>query len=133
VQVSTAAGDDLADSDDGFRVTMRQIMGVFSQLEKTRLAKKLKAPRDRKRGCGQKVEDRKSHVERRPEAVAMAKRLHRANPVTGKRNSLRKIAAELAGADHVSEQGQPFNPKSIRSMIEGARPGRLMRGAEEQT
>ena len=96
--------------------------------------KKLKAARDRKRVNGKKVEGRKSHVERRPEVVAMAKRLHRANPVTGKRKSLRKIAAELAGAGHVNEQGQPFNPKSVRSMIEGARPSRLTRGrtAEEQ-
>ena len=42
VRVLTAAGDDLTDSDDEFRVAMRQIMGVFSQLEKTRLVKKLK-------------------------------------------------------------------------------------------
>ena len=41
---------------------MRQIMGVFSQLEKTRLVKKLKAARDRKRANG-KVEGRKSHLE----------------------------------------------------------------------
>ncbi len=31
-----------------------------------------KAMRDRKRGGGHKVEGRKSHVERRPEAMAMA-------------------------------------------------------------
>ena len=42
VRVLTATGDDLTDSDDEFRVAMRQIMGVFSQLEKTRLVKKLK-------------------------------------------------------------------------------------------
>ena len=34
-----------------------------------------------------------AHVELRPEAVALAKRLHRASPKTGKRMSLRKIAA----------------------------------------
>jgi DNA invertase Pin-like site-specific DNA recombinase len=44
---------------------MWQIMGVFSQLEKTRLVKKLKAARDRKRPNG-KVEGRKSHLEARP-------------------------------------------------------------------
>jgi DNA invertase Pin-like site-specific DNA recombinase len=64
VRVMTAAGDDLTDSDDEFRVAMRQIMGVFSQLAKTRLVKKLKAARDRKRANG-KVEGRKSHAERR--------------------------------------------------------------------
>jgi DNA invertase Pin-like site-specific DNA recombinase len=51
----------------------RQIMGVFSQLEKTRLVKKLKAARDRKRANG-KVEGRQSHLEARPEVVAVAKR-----------------------------------------------------------
>ena len=37
MRVLTAAGDVLTDSDDEFRVAMREIMGVFSQLEKTRL------------------------------------------------------------------------------------------------
>ena len=84
VRVLTAAGDDLTDSDNEFRVAMREIMGVFSQLEKTRLVKKLKAARDRKRTNG-KVEGRKSHLEARPEVVAEAKRLHRASPKTGRR------------------------------------------------
>ena len=90
VRVLTAAGDDLTDSDDEFRVAMRQIMGVFSQLEKTRLVKKLKAARDRKRTNG-KVEGRKSHLEARPEVVAEAKRLHRASPKTGERRNLPNI------------------------------------------
>src|SRR5215510_15702060 len=47
VRVVTSRGDDLTDSDDDeMRVAMRQIAGVFSQLEKTRLVKKLKAARD---------------------------------------------------------------------------------------
>ena len=37
-----------------------------------------------------------------PEAVRMAKRLHRANPKTGERRSLAKIAAELAKVGHVN-------------------------------
>jgi DNA invertase Pin-like site-specific DNA recombinase len=63
------------------RVAMRQIAGVFSQLEKTRLVKKLKAARDRKRVHG-KVEGRRSHVELHPEVVEEAKRLARASPKT---------------------------------------------------
>jgi len=47
------------------------------------------------------------------EAVAMAKRLRRANPVTGQRPSLRKIAEELAAAGHVHERGCPYNAMSI--------------------
>ena len=61
---------------------------------------------------------RKPHGELRPEAVALAKRLHRASPKTGKRMSLRKIAAALTQAGHLNERGQPFNPKSVRSMLD---------------
>jgi len=127
VRVLTASGDDLTDSDDEFRVAMRQMLGVFSQLEKTRLVKKLKAARDRKRVAGTKVEGRKSRIERNKdnpevvkaltEAVAMAKRLRRANPKSGERRSLRRISAELAAAGHLNERGQPYSAKSIRAML----------------
>ena len=66
---------------------------------------------------------------RYPEAVRLAKRLHRANPLTGKRRSLRKISAELAAAGHKmarkyrgSEVPRPFNPATIKRMIEGPSP-----------
>lgn len=42
---------------------MRQIAGVFAQLEKARLVSKLKAARDRKRATGAKVEGCKSYAE----------------------------------------------------------------------
>jgi hypothetical protein len=35
------------------------------------------------------------------------------------RLSLREISARLTQAGHVNERGQPFNPQSIRAMIEG--------------
>ena len=75
------------------------------------------------------VRGRRAADERYPEAVRMAKRLHRANPVTHKRMSLRKIAAELAKAGHMMERGygdrqvaRPFNLGTIKAMIEGAAP-----------
>jgi hypothetical protein len=42
---------------------MLTIAAVFSQIEKKRLVRKLKAARDRKRASGVKVEGRKSHAE----------------------------------------------------------------------
>lgn len=119
VRVLTSRGDDLTDSDDEMRVAMRQIVGVFSQLEKTRLVKKLKVARDRKRATGQKVEGRKSYVELAPEMVTMAKRLYRKSPKTGERRSLREIAEELAGAGFLSAAGTPFTPTAIKRMVEG--------------
>ena len=76
--------------------------------EKARLVCKLRHARERVRQEKGKCEGRKPHGELRPEAVALAKRLHRASPKTGKRMSLRKIAAALAEAGHLNERGQPW-------------------------
>ena len=56
---------------------VRQILGVVSQFEKAMLVSKLRGARERKRATGVKVEGRKSHQEKRPEAVALARELHR--------------------------------------------------------
>jgi DNA invertase Pin-like site-specific DNA recombinase len=119
VRVLTASGDDLTNTDDPFKVAMRQIAGAFAQLEKARLVGKLKAARDRKRATGVKVEGRKSHAELRPDVVATAKRLHRASPKTGERRSLRAIAAELASMGYLGSTGRPFSPSIIKAMVEG--------------
>ena len=125
VRVLTSRGDDLTDSDDEMRA-MRQIAGVFSQLEKTRLVKKLADARSRKREAlrqaGQaspKVEGRKSHAEARPEVVREAKRLRRASPKDGKRRSFRQMAQEIARMGQLNERGRPYNAASIKAMVDG--------------
>ena len=95
VTVLTASGDDLTNTDDPFKVAMRQIAGAFAQLEKARLAAKLRAARDRKRATGAKVEGRKSHAEVSPAVVAEAKRLRR-KPRKGKQLSLRQGLGALS-------------------------------------
>jgi DNA invertase Pin-like site-specific DNA recombinase len=142
VQVLTSRGDDLTDSDDEMRVAMRQIAGVFSQLEKTRLVKKLAAARARGRAAGRKVEGRKGFAEmaaiaaakndrRLLDALAMAKRLRRANPKTGERRSLRDIATALAKAGHISSTGRPYSAKSVRAMLAQRLPGEAFPSAGE--
>jgi hypothetical protein len=81
-----------------------------------------------------KCEGRKSLAEMYPGVVREAKRLARANPKTGERRSLRKIAAELAkiagaladtgtpGAEetaraYFARDGQPYSAKSVRAML----------------
>ena len=126
VRVLTASGDDLTATDDHFKVAMRQIAGAFAQLEKARLVAKLRHARERIRKTKGKCEGRKSRVERNPEdaevvakAIAMAKRLRRANPKTGERLSLRKVAQELAATGLLSEAGSEYNPNAIKRMVEG--------------
>jgi hypothetical protein len=79
---------------------------------------------DGKRG---KCEGRKALHEMAPQAVLMAKRLRRANPVTGKRHSLQRISDELARAGHLNALGRPYNSKSVWAMLYGPRPA----GAEK--
>lgn len=118
VTLMTASGDDLTASDDPSRKMMRQIAGAFAEYEKARLVAKLKAARDRKIKETGKCGGRASHAEQRPDVVAEAKRLRRASPKTGERLSLRQISAKLAEAGHLNERGQPYNAKSIQSMLD---------------
>ena len=68
-----------------------------------------------------KVEGRKSYVERAPEVVRLAKRLHR-YPVNGKRRSLRDVSAALASAGFLASSGKPYDAKSISRMVDGKSP-----------
>jgi DNA invertase Pin-like site-specific DNA recombinase len=108
---------------------VRQVLGAVAQLDKAMTVAKLRGARDRKRRQAGWCEGGAPLHERYPEAVRMAKRLYRANPVTGKRRSLRKIAAELAAAGHLtdakyrgSKVARPFNQGTIKAMIEGLAP-----------
>ncbi|MGY3531188.1 DNA invertase Pin-like site-specific DNA recombinase [Bradyrhizobium sp. USDA 4452] len=88
VRVVTPTGDDLTATGDPFKVAMRQIAGVFAQLEKARLVGKLKAARDRKRAAGTKVEGRKSYAEidhrdHAGQMIALVRRLRRRRPKGG--------------------------------------------------
>lgn len=117
VTVLTATGENLTETDDPMKKAMRQIAGVFSELEKHRIVSKLKAARDRKRATGAKVEGRKSYSERSPEMVALARRLYRRSPKTGERRSLRSISRLLAEHGYVTAAGTPFPPESVRRMV----------------
>ena len=91
------------------------MLGVFSQLEKTRLVKKLRSGRERAKKHGKPAGGQRPHTKLRPAVVAEAKRLRAVERDNGRRMSLRKISAALAAAGHVNERGQPFNVKSVRS------------------
>ena len=123
VTLLTSTGQDITDDKDEMAEAMVSIAAAFATLEKKRLVKKLKSARDRKIADTGRCGGRRGHSETKPHAVSLAKRLHRASPKTGLRRSLREIAAMLAHAGHVNERGQPFNPKSVKAMVEGPMPG----------
>jgi DNA invertase Pin-like site-specific DNA recombinase len=107
---------------------VRQVLGAIAEFDKAMTVAKLRGARDRIRKERGKCEGRKGYAELNPELVALVKRLRRASPNTGERRSLRQIAAELANGvqlkdgeppvKFLNERGQPFNAKSIKSMLE---------------
>lgn len=121
VRVLTSSGDDLTETNDPFKIAMRQIAGVFAQLEKARLVSKLKAARDRMRSTGVKVEGRKSLAEvdvrdHGGRMIALAKKLRRRTPKGGRR-SLRAIALELQKDGYISASGKPFAATAVARML----------------
>lgn len=106
-------------TDDTPTATMvRQILGAVSQFEKASIVLKLRVARDRKRAVTGKCEGRKSHAEANPNAVALARKLHRKDRSTGKRLSYRGIAATMAQQGHLAASGKAYGPSAIRSMLD---------------
>ena len=91
---------------------VHQVLGAVAQFDKAMTVAKLRLARDRVRNRDGKCEGRKSHAEERPEAVALAKQLHRQGM------GYRAISGELAKAGHINERGKPFHHKSVRAMLD---------------
>lgn len=102
-------------------ILVRQILGAISQFEKSMLVSKLRGARVRKKATGVKVEGRKSHAELHPDAVALARKLHR-KPRGGDRMPLRSIAKKLAEAGHLNSKGKPYSASAVLSMLGGSAP-----------
>jgi DNA invertase Pin-like site-specific DNA recombinase len=95
-------------------VMVRQILGAVSEFEKASLVQKLRQARERKRATTGRCEGRRPVPEK---VVREAKRLHRKNPRSGKRRSLRSVASELAKLGVYGPSGKPYGPQSIKRMV----------------
>ena len=95
-------------------VMVRQILGAVSEFEKASLVQKLRKAREHKKAETGRCEGRKPV----PDAVVKeAKRLRRKNPRTGKRRSLRRVAAELAEMGYQAVSGKPYGAESVKQMV----------------
>lgn len=120
-----AADSPTAFLDDGPTSRLiRQILGAVSEFDKAMTVAKLKGARERKRKAKGWCEGGLPLEQRYPSAVAAAKRLHRKNPKTGKRLSLRQISVGLAQQGYLMtakyrdfDQPRPFNPATIQAML----------------
>jgi DNA invertase Pin-like site-specific DNA recombinase len=101
---------------DPMQRALVQIQGVFSELEKNLLVKKLKVARNRKKEDTGKCEGRKSYQEISPELIAEIKKLRR-KPKNGKRLSLNETLAHLNNSGFMTATGNPFTLTTLKNVI----------------
>ena len=101
---------------DPMRKALVQIQGVFSELEKNLLVKKLRTARERKRGETGKCEGRKSIKEVDAELLREIKRFRRQNPGQ-KRLSFTKIAEKLNARGYKTVSGKAFTGQNVQKIV----------------
>lgn len=101
---------------DPMRKALVQIQGVFAELEKNLLVKKLRVARERKRKETGKCEGRRSYQEAMPEVVREIKRLRRKNKGMP-RMSYRKIAEQLNETGWTTISGKAWTGVLVQSVL----------------
>ena len=101
---------------DPMRKALVQIQGVFSELEKNLLVRKLRVARERKRKETGKCEGRKSYQEAMPEVVREIKRLRRKKKGMP-RMSYTKIADELNRQGYKTMTGKKWTGVLVQSLL----------------
>lgn len=104
--------------DDPMQRALVQIQGVFSELEKNLLVKKLKAARDSKKKETGKCEGRKSYDEKPENEALLAeiKKLRR-KPRNGKRLSLQKTVDALNERGFKSDTGKDITLPILKNIV----------------
>lgn len=111
---------------DPMRKALVQIQGVFAELEKSLLVKKLRAARDRKRAETGRCEGRKVY-HTTPEgqaALAEIKRLRRKPRGTTRRMTYAEVAAALNAKGLKTSIGREWTLQSVQDFLQSAKPGR---------
>ncbi|MGA3114978.1 MAG: recombinase family protein [Syntrophobacteraceae bacterium] len=101
---------------DPMKKALVQIQGIFAELEKSLLVKKLRAARDRARAEKGKCEGRKSYVEVAPRVIEEIKRLRR-KPKGGRRMTYVKIAEELNRQGFKTVSDKPFTGQTVQNVL----------------
>jgi DNA invertase Pin-like site-specific DNA recombinase len=99
---------------DPMKKALVQIQGIFAELEKSLLVKKLRVAREKARKDRGKCEGQKGYTELDPELVARIKRLRRL-PFKGatRKRSFREIAEILNGEGRTTKHGGKFTATNV--------------------
>ena len=118
--ISASTGDDVTAhiADDPMRKAMIQMQGVFSELDKNLIVRKLRKGREKRRAETGRCEGRKPYGSRPGEAdvVARIRELHR-KPHGGARRSLQQIADILNTEGRPTRTGRPWSKQVLHQII----------------
>ena len=96
---------------------VRSILCAVSEFEKSTVLARLKSGRVKKRKETGRCEGRKPLVETNPDLLREARRLRRANPVTGKRKSYQRVADELFELGFMTAKATPFKREFVFKLL----------------
>ena len=110
--------------DDPMRKAMVQIQGVFAELDKSLVVRKLKNGRIKARQDSEartlagkkKCEGRKSLRESSPDLLKEARKLYR-KPPKGKRRTLEEVGMALFELGYQTSKGNPYAPAQVKRLI----------------
>ncbi len=102
---------------DPMKKAMIQIQGIFAELDKSLLVKKLKQARERVREAKGKCEGRKSYAEASPEVIREIKRLRRKPQGGGKRRTYKQVAEELNRQGFKTRSEKEFTGQTVQDIL----------------
>ena len=116
--ISARTEEDITEAyhSDPMKKALVQMQGVFAELEKSLLVKKLRTAREQKKAETGKCEGRKSIKEVNPELLREIKRLRRKKPGQ-KQMSFAKIAEELNAQGYATVSGKPFTGTNVQWIL----------------
>jgi len=103
---------------DPMKKALIQIQGVFAELEKNMLVKKLKTAREHKKETTGKCEGRMSTRERNPEMISEIKKMRRKKKGHSKGMSWSKIADNLNAMGYTNQSGKPLTGPNVRAIMQ---------------
>jgi len=117
--ISAATSEDVTEAilADPMKKALIQMQGIFSELEKNLLVKKLRVARERIRISTGKCEGRKSWKERDPQLLKEVKKLRRKRKGIDRRMSFTQIAEILNAKGYRNSTGDLLNGKTLSGMF----------------
>ena len=128
--ISANTGENItkAIEEDPMKKAMIQIQGVFAELDKSQVVRKLRNGREKTRERNEKAktnltldgngkcEGRKSYAQTNPELIQLVKKLSR-KPKNRTRPSLRKISSKLFELGYSTKSGNQFSASQIKNLL----------------